>query len=285
MQKHLRLLAFGLVCLGLTGPVSAQQSNEISAETVLATVNGENITLGHVIAARATLPQQYDQLSAEALYDGILLQLIQQTALAQTVETLPPQVAFTLENEERSLRAGEAVERGLQGAVTDDDVQAAYEESITGFESQEEFNASHILVETEDEAIAVKAELEGGADFAATAREKSTGPSGPNGGDLGWFGTGMMVPSFESAVIALQVGEVSEPVQTQFGWHVIKLNDTRQNTPPTLEESREDIERQLRTEVASNIITSAGENADVTRPEIEGLTPDFVNRLDLIGAQ
>lgn len=285
MQKHLRLLAFGLVCLGLTGPVSAQQSNEISAETVLATVNGENITLGHVIAARATLPQQYDQLSAEALYDGILLQLIQQTALAQTVETLPPQVAFTLENEERSLRAGEAVERGLQGAVTDDDVQAAYEESITGFESQEEFNASHILVETEDEAITVKAELDGGADFAATAREKSTGPSGPNGGDLGWFGTGMMVPSFESAVIALQVGEVSEPVQTQFGWHVIKLNDTRQNTPPTLEESREDIERQLRTEVASNIITSAGENADVTRPEIEGLTPDFVNRLDLIGAQ
>lgn len=285
MQKHLRLLAFGLVCLGLTGPVSAQQSDEISAETVLATVNGENITLGHVIAARATLPQQYDQLSAEALYDGILLQLIQQTALAQTVETLPPQVAFTLENEERSLRAGEAVERGLQGAVTDDDVQAAYEESITGFESQEEFNASHILVETEDEAITVKAELDGGADFAATAREKSTGPSGPNGGDLGWFGTGMMVPSFESAVIALQVGEVSEPVQTQFGWHVIKLNDTRQNTPPTLEESREDIERQLRTEVASNIITSAGENADVTRPEIEGLTPDFVNRLDLIGAQ
>lgn len=285
MQKHLRSLACGLFCLSLTLPAFAQDTPEITVETVLATVNGQDITLGHVIAARATLPEQYDQLAAEALFDGILLQLIQQTALAQTIENLPPQIALTLENEERSLRAGEAVERGLQGAVTEEDVQAAYEESIADFEAQEEFNASHILLETEEEAAAVKEELDAGADFAATAREKSTGPSGPNGGELGWFGPGMMVPPFEAATIALEVGEISEPVQTQFGWHVIKLNDTRQNTPPSLEETREAILRQLRTEVASGLITSAGENADVTRPEIEGLTPEFVNRLDLLGIQ
>lgn len=285
MQKHLRSLACGLVFLSLTAPAYAQDSAEITADTVLATVNGQDITLGHVIAARATLPEQYNQLSAEQLYDGILLQLIQQTALAQSVETLPPQVAFTLENEERSLRAGEAVERGLEGAVTEEDVVAAYEESISDFESQEEYNASHILVETEEEAIAVRAELDGGADFATTAREKSTGPSGPNGGELGWFGTGMMVPSFEAAVIALETGEISDPVETQFGWHVIKLNETRQNMPPSLEESREGILRDLRTDVASAIITEAGENADVSRTEVEGMGPEFVNRLDLIGAE
>lgn len=285
MQKHLRSLACGLICLGLTAPVFAQDAVEITAETVLATVNGEEITLGHVIAARATLPEQYGRLSAEQLFDGILLQLIQQTALAQTVEVLPPQVAFTLQNEERSLRAGEAVERGLQGAITEEDIVAAYEDSISDFESQEEFNASHILVGSEEEAIAVKAELDAGADFAATAREKSTGPSGPNGGELGWFGAGMMVPTFEAAAIALEVGEISAPVQTQFGWHVILLNDKRQNMPPSLEETREDLARALRTEAATDIITSAGEGADVVRPDIEGLTVDFVNRLDLIGAE
>jgi peptidyl-prolyl cis-trans isomerase C len=263
-------------------PAIAQDEKAISLDTVLATVNGQDITVGHLIAARATLPEQYNQVPAEALFDGILLQLIQQTALAQTVESLPPLVSLTLENEARSLRAGEAIERDLQGAVTDEDVQAAYEASIADFEPQEEYNASHILVETEEEAIAVKETLDGGADFAATAREKSTGPSGPGGGELGWFGTGMMVPPFEAATIALEVGEISDPVQTQFGWHVIKLNDTRKNTPPTLDESRETLLRELRTAAVTEIITAAGENADVIRPEIEGLSPDIVNRRDLL---
>lgn len=282
MQKHLRILAVTLCCTGLISPANAQENEAVSRDTVLATVNGQDITVGHLIAARATLPEQYNQLPAETLFDGILLQLIQQTALAQTVETLPPLVSLTLENEERSLRAGEAVERELEGAVTEEDLQAAYEESIADFEPEEEYNASHILVETEEEAIAVKETLEEGADFAVTAREKSTGPSGPSGGELGWFGTGMMVPPFEAATIALDVGEISDPVQTQFGWHVIKLNDTRKKTPPTLEESREALMRELRTAAATEIITAAGENADVVRPDIEGLTPDIINRRDLL---
>lgn len=282
MQKHLRILAVTLCCTGLISPANAQENETVSRDTVLATVNGQDITVGHLIAARATLPEQYNQLPAETLFDGILLQLIQQTALAQTVETLPPLVSLTLENEERSLRAGEAVERKLEGAVTEEDLQAAYEESIADFEPEEEYNASHILVETEEEAIAVKETLEEGADFAVTAREKSTGPSGPSGGELGWFGTGMMVPPFEAATIALDVGEISEPVQTQFGWHVIKLNDTRKKTPPTLDESRQALMRELRTAAATEIITAAGENADVVRPDIEGLTPDIINRRDLL---
>jgi peptidyl-prolyl cis-trans isomerase C len=282
MHNHLRILAVALCCAGLMSPATAQDAGEISPDTVLATVNGQDITVGHLIAARATLPEQYNQLPPETLFDGILLQLIQQTALAQTVESLPPLVSLTLENEDRSLRAGEAIERELANAVTDEDLQAAYEASIADFEPQDEYNASHILVETEEEAIAVKETLDGGADFAATAREKSTGPSGPGGGDLGWFGTGMMVPPFEAATIALEIGEISDPVQTQFGWHVIKLNDTRKNAPPTLDESREALLRELRTAAASQIITAAGENADVVRPDIEGLTPDIVNRRDLL---
>ena len=103
----------------------------------------------------------------------------------------------------------------------------SYQNDPSGFE----YNASHILVATEGEAIQLKIEIDDGADFSQSARDNSTGPSGPSGGELGWFGPGVMVPPFEKAVFALEVGEVSNPVQTLFGWHLIKLNQVR---PPVI---------------------------------------------------
>ena len=167
-------------------------------------------------------------------------------------------------------------------AVTDEDLQAAYDAQFANVDPQEEYNASHILVETEEEALAVKEEIDGGAEFAAVAREKSTGPSGPNGGELGWFGTGMMVPDFEAAVIALEVGEGSAPVQTQFGWHVITLNDARKQAVPTLDEVREELLAALRNEAARGIITSAPDGQDVVIPEIEGLDPAILTQRALL---
>ncbi|WP_227269217.1 peptidylprolyl isomerase [Roseobacter weihaiensis] len=283
MQIHLRLLAISLFALGLSGPASAQEeSTAPDADTVVATVNGEDITLGHMIAARATLDQRYDQFPPQELWNGILQQLIQQTALAQSIESLPPLIALTLENEQRSLKAGEAIERQLAEAVTEEDIQAAYDAAYGNIDPEEEFNASHILVETEEEAIAVKEEIDGGANFAATAREKSTGPSGPNGGELGWFGTGMMVPAFEAATIALEVGEVSDPVQTQFGWHIITLNDTRQAEIPALEDVRTELQNNLTTAAATEIITKAGEQAEVEMPETDALDPSILTQRDIL---
>lgn len=282
MQKHLTFLAAALFATQMGGPLVAQDTAEVSPDTIVATVNGQDITLGHMIAARATLPEQFDSAAPQDLYNGILQQLIQQTALAQRIENLPPLVALTLENEERSLKAGEAVEAALALAVTDEDLQAAYDAQFANVDPQEEYNASHILVETEEEALAVKEEIDGGAEFAAVAREKSTGPSGPNGGELGWFGTGMMVPDFEAAVIALEVGEVSAPVQTQFGWHVITLNDARKQAVPTLDEVREELLAALRNEAARGIITSAPDGQDVVIPEIEGLDPAILTQRALL---
>lgn len=282
MQKHLTFLAAALFATQMGGPLVAQDTAEVSPDTIVATVNGQDITLGHMIAARATLPEQFDSAAPQDLYNGILQQLIQQTALAQRIENLPPLVALTLENEERSLKAGEAVEAALALAVTDEDLQAAYDAQFANADPQEEYNASHILVETEEEALAVKEEIDGGAEFAAVAREKSTGPSGPNGGELGWFGTGMMVPDFEAAVIALEVGEVSAPVQTQFGWHVITLNDARKQAVPTLDEVREELLAALRNEAARGIITSAPDGQDVVIPEIEGLDPAILTQRALL---
>lgn len=160
-------------------------------------------------------------------------------------------------------------------------IQAAYDARFEGQDAAQEYNASHILVETEEAATAIKAEIEAGADFADTARERSTGPSGPNGGQLGWFGTGAMVPSFEAAVIALEVGEVSAPVQTQFGWHVIILNETRVQERPTLEEIRAELEEEVRNAALEAHVNALAEAADVDRSGAEGVDPSVLQNSSL----
>jgi len=127
--------------------------------------------------------------------------------------------------------------------IKDEDIKAAYDERVTKLASKE-FNARHILVKTEDEAKAIIKEVNDGADFATLAKEKSTGPSGSNGGSLGWFKAQTMVPAFANAVKAMSKGDVSkEPVKTQFGYHVIKLEDSRDAKLPTLESLKPQLQR------------------------------------------
>ena len=283
MQKHLKILSGIVLAAGLSTSAFAQEASTADASTVVASVNGTDITLGHMIIALASLPEQYQQLPDQTLYDGILEQLVQQTVLAQSyTEEMPARVKLALENEERSLRAGEAIEKLLVGAVSEEDVVAAYEAEIAGFEPKEEFRASHILVETEEEAATVKTDIDNGADFAEVAREKSTGPTGANGGDLGWFGTGQMVPAFEAAVISLEEGEVSSPVQTQFGWHVIKLNETRSTQPPSIDERREELTAGLQRAEIQKILDGATEEADVAVPEGQEIDASLLRNLELL---
>ncbi len=131
-----------------------------------------------------------------------------------------------------------------QNAATDEEMRALYDEQM-GLAPQE-FKARHILVDTEEEGKALIAELDGGADFVELAKEKSTGPSGPSGGDLGWFTPERMVPEFSNAVAALEDGAYSKsPVQSQFGWHVILREDSRQSTPPPFESVGEVLKQQV----------------------------------------
>ena len=277
MKRLLSLPALGLVA-AMALPASAQDAN-----TVVATVNGTEITVGHMIVARATLPAQFQELPDEVLFNGILEQLVQQTLLAQAFEgDLPTRATLSIENETRSLTAGEELELLFGRTITPEAVQAAYDARFEGEEPSREYNASHILVETEEEAKAVIAEIEGGADFAATAREKSTGPSGPNGGQLGWFGTGAMVPSFEAAVIALKEGEVSDPVQTQFGWHVIILNETRVQEQPSLEELRPELEGQVREAALVAYVSELTAKAEIDQSGATGIDPALLKDLTLV---
>lgn len=279
MHKHLTFVAAMAVSACVALPAAAQ--DETTADTVVATVNGTDITVGHMIVARAILPEQYQQLPDEVLFQGILDQLVQQTALSDDFDgELPPRVTLSLENERRSLTAGERIENVMAEPLDEAEIEAAYQEQYASAEPTQEFNASHILVETEEEAQELKTQLDEGADFAELAAEKSTGPSGPSGGSLGWFGPGMMVPAFEEAVQGMDAGAVSNPVQTQFGWHVIKLNETRNADVPALDDVREEIELQVRQTRVQNAIEAITAEADVNRTPAEGVDPSVLKNTD-----
>lgn len=264
-------------------PVAAQAQDEVTADTVVATVNGVEIKLGHMLMVRAGLPEQYQQMPDTVLWDGILDQLVQQEVLAQQPEAVETnRVKLALENERRALIASERLAVLSEGVATDEAVEAKYAELFGSVEPRLEYNANHILVETEEEAAALVAELEGGADFEALAKEKSTGPSGPSGGALGWFGEGQMVAPFEQAVMELEVGAVSGPVQTQFGWHVIKLNETREQGAPALEEVREQIVAELEREGVQLLIKGFVDGADVTRTDTNDIDTSALSNLELL---
>lgn len=280
-MRSLKTLSAAVFAMGIGLSASAQDAP--TADTVLATVNGKEITLGHLLVARTTLPQQYQQLPPEVLFNGLMDQLIQQQVLSDTLTEKPRGLELALENEARALTAAEVIENIAVEAVTDAKLQEAYDTKYTNAGGETEFNANHILVESEDEAKAIIEEINGGADFEEVAKEKSTGPSGPNGGSLDWFGAGMMVPEFENAVMDLEAGAISaEPVQTQFGWHVIKLNETREKEAPSLDEVREELTAEIQAAAVEEQVAALTDKADVERNTAEDFDPAVINQMDLL---
>jgi peptidyl-prolyl cis-trans isomerase C len=257
-------------------------------DTVVATVNGTDITLGQMIQSASQLPADYQQLPPDILFQGVMDQLIQQQLLAETLTEVPARVDISLANVRRSLLAGEVVNQIGIDAVTEEALQAAYDAVFAEIPPSTEYNAAHILVATEEEALAVLARIEGGEDFAALAQELSidTG-SGAGGGELGWFGLGMMVPEFEMAVIGLgeagEMGALSAPVQSQFGWHVVRLNETRPQEPPTLDDVRAELEGQVRGEAIQSKLDELTAAATIVRPEEGAFDPALITNLDMIG--
>lgn len=278
MTKRFTLLAGPALVLAMALPGLAQDT---TAATVVARVGDTDITLGHMIMARQSLPQQYQQLPDEVLFPGLLDQLIQQTLLAASIGPDSLRVAVSVENERRGMRAAEALDSVLAGAVTEAAIDAAYAETYAQAAPGTEWNAAHILVKTREEAAAIIAELAGGAEFATLARKSSDGPSAANGGDLGWFGEGMMVEPFQTAVAALTKGAVSEPVETQFGWHVIKLIDTRQTAAPTLDAVRGEIEQSLQRAALDARLAELAQGVQIEKPG-EALDPGLLSQFDLL---
>ncbi|PZQ97759.1 MAG: peptidylprolyl isomerase [Cereibacter sphaeroides] len=267
------ILAMGLaLSLALSAPARAEGEN---AETVVATVNGADITLGQMIALRSTLPAQYQQLEPDALYKGLLEQMIQQETLAQQYAgKMTKRDEIMLQNERRNYISSAELQGLVNGAVTDATIQAAYDAKYKDAAPATEYRASHILVATEQEANDLKAQIDGGADFAELAKTKSTDGSAASGGDLGWFKTGMMVKPFEDAVLTMKPGEVAGPVQTQFGYHLIKLVETRDAAPPALDEVREEIANEIQSKAIQDHVTALTEKATIVRTD--GIDPKLL---------
>jgi len=173
--------------------------------------------------------------------------------------------------EERALRRAYFAD-AIAGAVTEEAVRAAYDAYVADFKPEDEIRASHILVESEDKAKELKAQLDGGADFATLARENSIDPGAANGGDLGFFGPGMMVKPFQDAAFALaNPGDISEPVQSQFGWHIIKLEEKRQSSPLPFEQVASQLQQQVLMQTFTKKVDElmSGVTIDVTDPTLK----------------
>ena len=272
-----------IICAGVIA-LSAQAAfaEDPNMNTVVATVDGKEILLGEMIISRAQLPQQYLQLPDDVLWEGVLDQLIQQQLLANALEKVPARVELAMSNDRRGLLAAELIDALSAELITEEAIQAAYDAQFADVEPVLEYSAAHILLASEEEAAAAKLRADSGEDFAELARQLSTGPSGPSGGDLGWFSDGMMVQEFQTAVEALEAGQVSDPVQTQFGWHIIKLNETRNRPNPTLEEMRAEIAGKLQEELVTSKLAELTAAAEITRPEEGAFDPALLKNLDLL---
>ncbi|MEY8097597.1 peptidylprolyl isomerase [Falsihalocynthiibacter sp. S25ZX9] len=283
MLKHTKIGIFAVLLATTSVAVAQDTPPKPEWGTVVATVNGMDITIGHMIIARETLPQQYLTLEDGVLFEGILENLIQQNILAQSVKgnvSLRDQTA--MDNQTRSYMAGSAVDAVLATAVTQEKLEALFNETYIGGEPEMEFNAAHILLEKKEEADLVVQLLDAGSDFAELAREKSTGPSGPNGGNLGWFSKGAMVPAFEEAVIALEDGTYSAPVESEFGWHVIHRIESRVQDAPTFEDVRDELEAELQQRALAEAVEALEGNAEITRTEVV-IDPTVLQDPEIVG--
>ena len=238
-----------------------------TSETVVVTVNGKDITVGHVIALANRLPDRFKQLPDIDLFKGVVDQLIQQSLLSHEVDADSKAIRLSIENEIRALLATVALGEVEDAATTDELIEKAYNDQYSDATGTQEFNAAHILVKTENEAKDLITKLESGVDFAQLARAKSTGPSGPNGGALGWFGLGQMVPQFEQAVVIMDIGAISPPVKTQFGWHVIKMNEKREKPAAPLVDVRAQLIERLQAVAVEKYLNNIELTADIKRSD------------------
>ena len=237
-------------------------AQQVDLKTEVANVNGKVLTLAHLIAEVASLSPEYLDLSDEYLYDNLLEKLVNEMLLSEKAEG-SYSTAILIENQTRAVRASEYIENLLLDIPTYDDLVILYEETIGNYTPETEYSASHILVVTKDEAEDISERLSEGENFVTLASELSIGPSAKNGGSLGWFIPGQMVPEFEAAVLSLEIGMVSRPIQTKFGWHIIKLDGERIKTAPTLEELRPQLEVELKEQFLKSKLEELKKEADI----------------------
>jgi len=275
----LRLAAGGVVLLLGSAAVQAQTTTppaatDTKSDPVVAVVNGKTLKRSDVVASAQTLPPQYrnqiDQLFPQLVDRLIDITLMVDEGRRQKLQNDPEVKAIVARYEDEAIREV-LVRRFLAGKLSDEALKKRYADEVTKVPPSEELRASHILVKTQDEAKAIIKQLQGGADFAKLAKEKSTDTSAGNGGDLGYFGNGDMVPEFYAAAVKLKKGEYTkDPVKTQYGWHVIELTDRRTKAVPKFEEVKDQVKDQVTQELISAWLADIHKTAKIQKFGLDG---------------
>ena len=278
MKHSFRQAAFGAAAavMALASVAAFAQEEAAQEDKVVATVNGDAVTEADLTMAMADLDQQFAQLPAEQRRAAALSAIIEIRLLSAQAEGagLADTDEFKQRMEllrQRALHTA-FIETEIASKVTDDAVRARYDEEVAKQPPVEEVRARHIIVKTKEEAEAIIKELDAGGDFEAIAKEKSTDGAAAQGGDLGYFGPGQMVPEFDQAARAMEIGSHSkEPVETQFGWHVIKVEDKRQKEPPAFEQVGPQIRSLLLRENYFETVSTLREEAaiEISDPELK----------------
>ncbi|PCD76396.1 peptidylprolyl isomerase [Pseudothioclava arenosa] len=276
------ILAASAACLAFGMAAWAEDRPALTADSVLASVNGIDITLGQMITVRDNLPPEYAALPDDVMFNGLLEQLIQQTALSQIGEgRMTKRDEIALEVQRRAYLANSLLAYTADHAVSEEAVLKAYDEKF-GQTEPREYHAAHILVDSPEQAAMLRSKLDEGADFAELAKENSSDGAASQGGDLGWFALTDMVEPFAEAVAKMKEGEIAGPVQTRFGWHLIKLVETRIAEAPTIEEARDRLEGDLRQQAVEKRMSEVLENAKIERM-VEGIDPAVLKDSTILG--
>jgi peptidyl-prolyl cis-trans isomerase C len=252
------------VALFAGSPVYAEDANP-----VLAKVNGAEIRQSDVALAEEELGPSLAQMDPATKKDNVLAFLIDMKIVAKAAEDkkiadrddFKTRLAFA---RNRLLMDNLLAVEG-KAATTDDAMKKVYDDASKQITGEQEVHARHILVETEDEAKQVEEELKKGADFAELAKKKSKDPGASDGGDLGFFTKDQMVPEFSTVAFALEPGKISDPVKSQFGWHVIKLEEKRARKAPEFEQVKAQIETYVTRKAQADFVAKLRETAKVER--------------------
>jgi peptidyl-prolyl cis-trans isomerase C len=240
------------------------------SDPVIAKVNGTDVKQSDLNAAEEELAGQLPPMAPDAKRDYLVTYVADMLLVAKAAED--KKLAETddfkrkLANARSKLLMEALLQAEAKAAVTDEAMKKVYDEAIKQMANEEEVSARHILVETEDEAKKILADLKKGGDFLAMAKEKSKDPgSKENGGDLGFFGKEQMVPEFAEAAFKLNKGQLSEPVKSQFGWHVIRVDDKRKKQPPEFDKVKDQIQTFVQRRAQAEMITKLRESAKIER--------------------
>ncbi len=235
----------------------------LSADTPFIEVNGKIIKFGSAIIAFSKIQQSNVNFDKNTIFSQIVQQLVNEELLSQKIDKENKLTLLALEHEKRSAKAAQMVSKILKNFPNDELVKSAYKNLSNEFKGSLEYNASHILVKEEGQAKTIRKDISNGKNFEALAKEHSIGPSGKNGGNLNWFDLNSMVPEFSTALMVLSEGDISQPVQTKFGWHLIKLNKTREKKIPEFEEIKAQLVRNLRQKKINDYLNSLNENSKI----------------------